>query len=322
MIFLLKSEVFSFIRWLSSNQGSYFGIFASIFIHKKGGDSLTSPCSVCEKCNPSRDYHPNSSIWCPLPSRRVKSGKWCPPWGCFCPGFPWFPLSNQSTAPPVHEIACYIETQSRRRWQCPLCGIHLRNGGASRFGDVSHQAQKDVYGLLKSNIYIYMYIIVYDYICICNMYIYVYIYMGLGLVGRKNIMNTSCWESEEPPNISSQAGLWHQPSCPAAQLPSSHTVPHHQSWHLVRNNSSCPSVNVLCTALAQFCLGHHVFARRKKVRNQKWKTQHWLHVEFSHVATPNQASFAGAHHYHDSHWETDHAKGCLMTFLHDEPQVA
>ena len=172
-------------------------------------------------------------------------------------------------------------------------------------------------------IYIYMYIIVYDYICICNMYIYiVYIYMGLGLVGRKNIMNISCWESEEPPNISSQAGLWHQPSCPAAQLPSSHTVPHHQSWHLVRNNSSCLSVNVLCTALAQFCLGHHVFARRKKVRNQKWKTQHWLHVEFSHVATPNQASFAGAHHYHDYHWETDHAKGCLMTFLHDEPQVA
>ena len=162
MIFLLKSEVFSFIRWLSSNQGSYFGIFASIFIHKKGGDSLTSPCSVCEKCNPSRDYHPNSSIWCPLPSRRVKSGKWCPPWGCFRPGFPWFPLSNQSTAPPVHEIACYIETQSRRRWQCPLCGIPLRNGGASRFGDVSHQAQKDVYGLLKSNIYIHIY--VYNYI--------------------------------------------------------------------------------------------------------------------------------------------------------------
>ena len=131
--------------------------FLQAFSFTKKGEIHWQVHVLCEKCNPSRDYHPNSSIWCPLPSRRVKSGKWCPPWGCFRPGFPWFPLSNQSTAPPVHEIACYIETQSRRRWQCPLCGIPLRNGGASRFGDVSHQPQKDVYGLLKSNIYIHVY---------------------------------------------------------------------------------------------------------------------------------------------------------------------
>ena len=220
MIFLLKSEVFSFIRWLSSNQGSYFGIFASIFIHKKGGDSLKSPCSVCEKCNPSRDYHPNSSIFL-----------WCPPWGTFHPGFPEKTLSNQSTAPPVHEIACYIETQSRRRWQCPLCGIPLRNGGASRFGDVSHQAQKDVYGLLKS--YIYICIIVYDYIYIYVSVTCIYSIYSLYIHGTGTGWKEKHYEHIMPrvgrtsKHIIPSRSSWHQPSCPAPTL--SHSI-NHGTW--------------------------------------------------------------------------------------------
>ena len=98
------------------------------------------------------------------------------------------------------------------------------------------------------------------------------------------------------------------PSCPAAQLPHCPTpsimAPGAQQFFL--SIGKCP-VHCPCTVL----LGPPCFCSEKKVRNQKWKTQHWLHVEFS-----------GAHHYHDYHWETDHAKGCLMTFLHDEPQVA